>query len=797
MILAYLFSQLTTDQAPAAGGKGRTLARLYQAGYRVPNGFVLLPVAFVGDELKREAWDQAQVQLARLRRDTQDISFAVRSSALDEDSAHASFAGEFETVLDVSTDDAIRAAIHAVRCSRSAERVQTYRQAQGLASVEPEMAVIVQHLIRADFSGVLFTADPLTGDLMHMTGNFVQGLGEKLVSGQTNAQTFTFDRPQGIYHGPAALKHVARELYRNACRLEQELGGQQDIEWALKAGRLYILQARPITTLNGHKPETGEWNDSLRGNFFWSGANVGENSPHVLTPFSCSTRKNINFEGLDFSDGATLGLPGYPVSGIIGGRPYINLSLFISAARPLFGDTRKALRQFSDTFGDLPEEMDIPLIPISPWTWWFKVLPRLPWVMLKLASLATKAPQFLVEAPKWSAEMMRRIQQIDQPAELSALLTNEIVPYSQRAFWIIYATGSASNLAMRLENELRGLVSAQDANALLSNLNGLSTGLASLGPLLGLSKVARGELSRAAYLEAYGHRGENETEYAWPRPLEDPVWLDLQLAEFVRSPVDVDALLARQQAAFDAAWQRFNERYPRKVKAMRRRLETVAQLTQKREAVRTESTRLVFVMRAFALRAGELTGIGENVFFLEMNEVLALLSGDDTARRLIPLRKETYERYRSLPPYPTVILGRFDPFRWAADLQRRSDIYNANTPLAAPIAASSDTLTGFPGAFGVAEGMVRRLERLEDGLQLQPGEILVTTLINIGWTPLFPRAAAIVADLGAPLSHAAIVARELGIPAVVGCGDATMRLKTGDWVRVNGGQGQVKILRFA
>jgi pyruvate,water dikinase len=90
---------------------------------------------------------------------------------------------------------------------------------------------------------------------------------------------------------------------------------------------------------------------------------------------------------------------------------------------------------------------------------------------------------------------------------------------------------------------------------------------------------------------------------------------------------------------------------------------------------------------------------------------------------------------------------------------------------------------------------VRRLERLEDSAQLQPGEILVAKLTNIGWTPIFPRAAAIVTDLGAPLSHAAIVARELGIPAVIGCGNATMRLKTGDRVRVDGGQGWVEILR--
>ena len=104
------------------------------------------------------------------------------------------------------------------------------------------------------------------------------------------------------------------------------------------------------------------------------------------------------------------------------------------------------------------------------------------------------------------------------------------------------------------------------------------------------------------------------------------------------------------------------------------------------------------------------------------------------------------------------------------------------------------TIKGFAGAAGIVEGMVRRIDCMEDGDQIQPGEILVTTTTNVGWTPLFPRLAAIVTDVGAPLSHAAIVAREMGIPAVVGCGNATMLLKTGDRVRVDGVHGIVELM---
>jgi pyruvate,water dikinase len=789
------FSQLTKEQAFLAGGKGRVLARLYQVGYRIPDGFIIFPDAFTGDELNPEAWPQVQAQLTRLRHGGGEVSFAMRSSALEEDSAPASFAGEFETVLDLRTDAEIRAAIHTVRRSRQADRVQAYRRAQGLDAAEPDMSVVVQRLIRADFSGVLFTANPLTGDLMHMTGNFVEGPGEKLVSGQANAQIFTFDRPTGIYRGPTALRKVARELYRQACCLEKELGGPQDIEWAVEAGRLYILQARPITTFNGYKPDTCEWNDSLRGNFLWTGANTGEAVPHVLTPFSASVQKSAGYRGITFSDGSTWGLPGYPFAGIIGGRAYVNLSLQVSAFRRLFGDSRKALRQLSSIWGDLPAGIEIPLIPIPARQWWFDVLPHLLAYGLKLLVPQKELQQFVAESPQWCAGMVERIKRIGDPAELKALFIAEIVPRSQHGFFLALASGNTVNFASRLEDELRGLVGAEDANALLSNLSGLSGELESLGPVVGLARVARGELSRAVYLDAYGHRGENETEYAWPRPLEDPGWLDRQLAEFARTPVDVEALLARQRAAFVAAWQRFRERHPRKVKSMQRRLDAVAQAVRRREKVRSEAVRSALAFRAYILRAGELTDLGEDVFFLTAKEVYALLDGDKSACRLIPLRRETYERYRALPPYPTIIIGRFDPFRWAVDPNRRSDIYNANAPMTTRVDPPGNTLTGFPGALGVVEGTVRRLERMEDSTELQPGEILVTKLTNIGWTPIFPRAAAIITDLGAPLSHATIVARELGIPAVVGCGDATLRLKTGDRVRVNGGQGRVEILR--
>src|SRR5689334_16646971 len=162
------FRELTPAQESLAGGKGRTLARLAQAGYPVPDGFVVLASAFEGDALPPAAWAQVTAGLARLRAGKPDRAFAVRSSGLSEDSAQASFAGEFETVLDVRDDAAIRSAIETVRRSRHAGRVAAYSSAQGLAS-EHEVAVVIQLLVPADFAGVLFTSDPVSGSHSAMT----------------------------------------------------------------------------------------------------------------------------------------------------------------------------------------------------------------------------------------------------------------------------------------------------------------------------------------------------------------------------------------------------------------------------------------------------------------------------------------------------------------------------------------------------------------------------------------------------------------------------------------------------
>ncbi|MGD9147355.1 MAG: PEP-utilizing enzyme [Anaerolineae bacterium] len=551
-----------------------------------------------------------------------------------------------------------------------------------------------------------------------------------------------------------------------------------------------------------HRSNPDPWNDSLDGEYLWSNVNFGEAVTEVMTPLSWTVLKLIFDQWVLH--------PGHGTAGNIGGRPYLNISLFVSVLQALGRSRQDVLELLEGTlYMHLPDGIEIPLLPMPK-----RSLPSILWAVvrtrLRERGGAKGLPAYLATNAVRCSQLRCRIREAADKKELLALWQGRICPHVTGSVW--HVMGSASSSAahtMGLRRALEDLVGPDDAQVLISTLSkgsGSSNGsgasdssglLASLGPVVGIARLARGEMDRDDYLERFGHRGPHEFELSYPRPAEDPDWLDRELARFRENPVDVDGQLEGQRADFGAAWARFQTRYPDQADTMRKRIDKAAGWARRREAVRSEYVRDRWLVRTFALRAGELTGLGDDVFFLTLDELLDLLSGDATAVASIPAQRETYERYRALPSYPSIIVGRFDPFQWAANPNRQPDLFDARAPgrKQEPQPGSANLISGSPGSSGRVEGLVRRLDHPENGDQFQAGEVLVAKQTDIAWTLLFPRAAAVVTDVGAPLSHAAIVARELGIPAVVGCGDATMRLKTGDRVRVDGGRGTIEILR--
>jgi phosphohistidine swiveling domain-containing protein len=526
-----------------------------------------------------------------------------------------------------------------------------------------------------------------------------------------------------------------------------------------------------------------QWNDSLTGDYLWNNTNFGEAITETMTPMTWSV--------LYFTLDDWVFLPGFSTVGNIGGLPYLNISIFASVFQML-GRNRQQLNENLEgtMYMQLPEGMEIPKIPISR-SEAFAGFLNLLRLQSRQAQGRKRLPMYLAHNSDWFKGMRTRIQAEKSKQELVNLWHNEIEGHIKNGVWTVLGTANYSaDFTGKLQRELTSMVGPEEANVLISNLSADTELLASLGPSVGLARVANGEVTQEKHIEKFGHRGPHEFELSKPRPVEDPGWINKQLAQYQKTPLDVQDLFKKQQAAFDSAWRRFSSKFPRKANGILRRLKENSRRAHLREQARSEYVRDRWLIRIFAQHAGELTDLGDDIFFLTLDETLELLSGETIPTELIPSRKDTYQRYKALPSYPSVIRGHFEPFQWATDPNRRNDIYDQH---ASRSAEKSEFIKGAAGSAGCVEGLARIMANPEESDQFHPGEILVTRMTDISWTPIFPHAAAVVTDIGAPLSHAAIVARELGIPAVVGCQDATTRLKTGDHIRVDGSTGTVEI----
>ncbi len=681
------------------------------------------------------------------------------------------------------------------------------------------IAVVVQRLVPAEAAGVMFTLDPVGGahDAVVVSANW--GPGESVVAGDVTPDVAVIDRASGtlvsyqvgsketmtVADGtatratdtPAALRSAAvlspdqaSELARVGLAIEELYGEPVDVEWALAAGELSVVQARPITAA-APRPAAGPgelWNDSLDGDYLWSNGNLGEALPDVMTPATWSFIELL-MSRMTFPPS----LPGYRGYGRIGGRFYTNVSMSISLEALAGISPRRFAALLGPVLGKLLPIEEIPRPRLPRWKVIRLAVPAAVAMLRRVRASQKRMPQFLASAPDRCEQLRAEIEQTTDAAVLASLWEDKVRPLLEEACGMLAAAVTRSPTLLSSPGKLTKLVGEADSALLLSGQQAEGTPLASLGPVTGLARLARGEIDRDTFARQYGHRGSHEMELSIPRPAEDPAWIDDQLAALHNTARDADALLANQEAARAAAWERLARQDPKKAAAARKLVARWTPVARDREAARSEVARSAWVARTWVRRAGQLTGHGDDLFFLALQETFDLLHGAPAPLAKVAARRTAYETYRALPPYPALIRGRFDPIRWAADPNRRSDYYGERAQAAKP----DDTITGFPGAAGVVEGTARVLPAPEDAAQLGADEILVTTVTNIGWTTVFPRAAAVVTDVGAPLSHAAIVARELGIPAVVGCGNATMRLHSGDRVRVDGGQGTVEILHRA
>ncbi|MBQ8569684.1 MAG: phosphoenolpyruvate synthase [Oscillospiraceae bacterium] len=753
------------------GGKAESLDRMIKAGLPVPEGYAISAEAFENGILKSDAEKELSVLISDL---SEKYTYAVRSSAVGEDGFEASFAGAYETVLDVSADD-IPKAVKTAAASAAGERAAVYAAEQ--KTEFGQIAIVIQRFVRPEYAGVLFTSDPITASAEYMTGNYVNGVGEALVSGEDSGKSFKINAVRYSFEGDDALKPFGKKLFSYAKKLVAINKSAQDIEWAISGGRLYILQSRPITTIGRNNTDAFEINDSLSGCLLLSKTNVGEIFLRPVSPVTYSAVQVIV---------NTLGIP--LISNVCG-QPYLNISGLCSMIMSFGFSKEKAFNMISELAGGIPRGIDIPVYPFDKKAFLKNIGGLVKNTLFGKKQETDFGKDLKHRITQVGNEIIAEIKSVSSEKALAELWNKKCIPYMLQTLSAIATALSLKSLFATRE-KLEKICGSELADKLLSDCS--ETGnIESLGSLLAVDDLINGKISREEYILKYGHRHADEMELSLPYPYEDPDFPEKAVREYLASGINAYSLKKAQQQRHRDAVSEFKRKYPSKSQWLDRVLKKYSTAVYKREAVRSEALRLFCVIREYLLKAGSLTGLGEDIFMLYINEVSLLLNGNNTVTEKIPLRRSNYLRQLEMPNFPSLICGRFTYEEWQKSgaptgFYRFGDVCSDKT--------ADGTLKGVPGSCGQAEGRARVLSSIEEADQLQTGEILIVQAANIGWIKLFPKAAAVVTDIGAPLSHAVIVARELGIPAVVSCQCASGVFKTGDTVAVDGTLGTVTLI---
>ncbi len=771
--MKYIFDLKTLPQEKMdrAGGKASSLSLMMKnLKTNIPSGYVITADGFRDGKLTDEASEELNQTIAKLDRLK---TYAVRSSAIGEDGENNSFAGQYETLTDVIVPK-IRDAVKQVAASAKSDRVEEYKNRNDAAG--EGIGIVIQEFVKPDFAGVIFTSDIITGRDDKIVGNYVHGEGEKLVSGSENAEEFRIGVMNYSYEGNPELAPYAGLLRKYTLAIKAFYGMPMDIEWAVSRGKTFILQARPITTLRRIDPKTYNVNGTRSGYKLLTKTNVGEIFMKPVSPMTFSVLEKIN---------DILGLPDW--LDCICGQEYMNISVMCSLMVSFGKSREKAYEAVRELVGEIPEGVEIPVSTFDKKAFMRKIRALL--FPKNKSTLSKKEKhEMVLNLDRIADDLIIEVRKINDSTALMNYWDNVLVKYLNDGLASIMTESGTSLVPLFGTRKKIAKIAGEDmANRLCTGCVGI---LDCMKPMLLLEDVASGAMTREEYISACGHRCADEMELMASRPYEDPTFPDELLKDLNASSSNLHQMQENQQKAYEEAVSEFKQKYPSKAKWFDKEIAKFIHANAFREDIRSKGVRIFCVFREYILKAGELNGLGDDIFMLSYDEMFALLKGDKTALQYIPARKASLEKYNSYLGFPNLVVGRFDPDSWMADPNRRYDVFVSDCVGSENV--SSD-VKGFAGAAGVVTGTVRVVEDVSQIDEIIEGEILVTRATNIGWTVAFHKVSAIVTDIGAPLSHAAIVAREFGIPAVVGCRNATSVLKTGDVVTVDGSKGTVVI----
>ena len=819
------------------GNKGEHLLKMLKAGFPVPGGFILdsdVYETFIScSGLKNEISEQLEkidkssvaeisAKLVSLfekaslpkeikkeieQRSDKSKLYAVRSSGTMEDLAGYSFAGQYDTFLNVKSEDICDRVIDCYK-SMFKEIILSYLVDNDIPSDNLGMSVVVQEMVDAEFSGICFTIDPTTGNDKEMLIEVSAGLGENIVSGKTAPQQYYFnwyDDNEVMKGEPSEKRMISQEQLAEAAAqfksIQQFFGYPCDIEFAIKDGKLYILQSRAITKLR----YTGT-------PYMWTTADFkdGGVSATICTPYMWSLYEYIWEYSLRkfIVDSEILRDDELPkkLGEMFYGRPYWNMSAVKKTMSRIIGYKE---REFDNEYGIIGNyEGD------------GEVTKATPAVLFRMIKIVYHQTRLLNDrrknAERYKSELLEKYYNFkkmyddhaidDIEAEFLELTKNVYLRSETTYFWQIFINTIHQSL---YKDSLLKYVSESEYLSLLGSIDNISH----LLPFYDMWEISRSTRSSADSLafwkektedqitamlgnesfnlpnvgkliDKYGYHSDKELDITYPCYYEEPQTIvrmlkDMVLLDDSFSP-EKDKERGRQ--TYDVILQKIEKDVSKGTfKKIVKKVENMRRMLWWREEFRDVSTRFYYMLRVYTIEYAKL--LEKNGTLEKWDDVWFLKVGDlwdftdkkrtsDQLRTIVKKNKLYYNAYRN----------------YMSENEIGSDF-----SVVSDQKLSGSVIKGLGANNGTVTATARVIKDFSEIDRLQEGDILVTKFTDTGWTPKFAILSGIVTEYGGILCHAAIVSREYGIPAIVCCKDAMSKITDGQTITLDGASGIVKL----
>jgi phosphohistidine swiveling domain-containing protein len=777
----------------AVGGKAEGLNRLTSLGFPVPPAFVILDIT--NPDVLPDNLEQAYSELGGGK-------VAVRSSALGEDGVEASFAGQYETLLDVEGITELEQAIRQCVASLDSARATAY-QAQQSDLGEVQMCVVVQRMVDAASAGVLFSADPVSGRHDRLVIDAVQGLGEALVSGESTPDHYelavdnTLVASDLVGETPILSQTQLQALANQAREAVERYGMPLDLEWAIDhGGELFWLQARPITTLGA---DLNELDTPIPNDHVITRCNVGEMMPGAVCPLTFDVQGRAIEHGMQHMHVMYGGRPAitqdWTQINQFFGHLFINMTQGLEAARYSQVANRETMAQ--SLCGRPIEELKDPANKAPIW--------RRLWGGVQFIRYCLQAGKMTVEFESRFKHM--HVEYFDNSADMMTEMekkfpwlceTNEVHLRSSAGSGVmegviqgIVSSGQQPPSYEQQAEAARLLAGAQyvESAMMVDQLDEVVDTIArhpdaleqfkqttTTKALAWLRSDASGSAGKAFadFIARHGHRTFRELcvrEQGW---IDEPE----KLIETMQA-----SLAARLQGNYKKK-QHPHLDYQTLPRALRWLLPKAHNAIRQREQTKSLLVEATHRLKRGYRHLGEvLTQEGhlpdaDLVFFFTRAEMRQFVDKPSAEWVEKVQQRRVALSFNERLEFDDISVGKPEPVIWKPSTS-----------------AQANKLVGRPVSRGFVEGPARVAITISEAAQLQPGEILIAPITDVGWTPYFSLIAGLATDVGSAVSHGAVVAREYGLPAIVNLRTATKIVKTGDIVRLDADLGVLTILK--